>query len=119
MSYDVFLLDLDQKVFTKNLPHIFLACNLTLNDFYISSYLFVMIMENLLVIVMALTKLVFVLLTCDVCAAPSIILMKLLLVQIEASLADDIIFRCISGHLVEKERKDLPFLVHTVRFGTI
>ena len=41
---------------------------------------------------MALSKLIFVLLTRDVSAAPSVVLMQLLLVQIEAGLADDIIF---------------------------
>ena len=102
LSYDVFLLDLDQKVFTKSFLHIFLVFNLTLNDLKIVSYFLVVVLLNLFVVIMALSQLVFVLLTSDVCAAPSIILMQLLLVQIEASLADDVIFRCISGHLVEK-----------------
>ena len=68
---------------------------------------------------MALSKLVFILFAGDIGAAPSVILMQLLLVQIEACLADNVIFRCICSHLVEKERKDLTFLVHTVRFRAI
>ena len=119
MPYDIFLLDLDQKVLTKSLPHIFLVLNLTLNDLSIASYFLVMLTENLLVVIVALSELIFILFAGDIGAAPSVILMQLLLVQIEACLADNVIFRCICSHLVEKERKYLPFLVHTVMFGAI
>ena len=72
--------------------HIFLVFNLALNDLYISPYHLIMVSKNLLVVIMALSKLIFVLFTCDVSAAPRVILMQLLLVQIESSLANYVIF---------------------------
>ena len=119
MPYDIFLLDLDQKVLTKSFPHIFLVFNLTLYDLSIVSYSLVMLTENLLVVVVALSELIFILFAGDIGATPSVIVMQLLLVQIEACLTDNVIFRCISSHLIEKERKDLSFLAHAVGLGTI
>ena len=89
---DVFLLNLYQKVLTMGSPHIFLMLNLTLNDLHISPYHLIVLSKIFLVVIMALFKLVFVLFTGDVGATPRIILMQLLLVQIEARLADDVIF---------------------------